>query len=116
LAGLAGIFRRKIHSGIMPNGEELVEWLATIAPIAPPFAKRTSHQRETFAAGLGNPSAIENRQRGKSGCPTWIRTMNNASKGRCVTITPSDKAGGKIALPGPARKTNLHSGTGISPV
>jgi hypothetical protein len=25
-----------------------------------------------------------------SGCPTWIRTMNNASKGRCVTITPSD--------------------------
>ena len=25
------------------------------------------------------------------GCPTWIRTMNNASKGRCVTITPSDK-------------------------
>jgi hypothetical protein len=50
------------------------------------------------------------------GCPTWIRTMNNASKGRCVTITPSDKAGGKIALPGPARKTNLHSGTGISPV
>src|SRR5450759_3085434 len=28
---------------------------------------------------------------GKVGCPTWIRTMNNASKGRCVTITPSDK-------------------------
>jgi len=27
----------------------------------------------------------------QSGCPTWIRTMNNASKGRCVTITPSDK-------------------------
>ncbi len=27
----------------------------------------------------------------KSGCPTWIRTMNNASKERCVTITPSDK-------------------------
>ena len=27
----------------------------------------------------------------KIGCPTWIRTMNNASKGRCVTITPSDK-------------------------
>lgn len=27
---------------------------------------------------------------GKIGCPTWIRTMNNASKGRCVTITPSD--------------------------
>ena len=26
----------------------------------------------------------------KTGCPTWIRTMNNASKGRCVTITPSD--------------------------
>jgi hypothetical protein len=25
------------------------------------------------------------------GCPTWIRTMNNASKGRCVTVTPSDK-------------------------
>ena len=38
---------------------------------------------------------IENRQskilNGESGCPTWTRTMNNASKGRCVTITPSDK-------------------------
>ena len=28
---------------------------------------------------------------GDFGCPTWIRTMNNASKGRCVTVTPSDK-------------------------
>src|SRR5450759_679304 len=31
------------------------------------------------------------RQKIQIGCPTWIRTMNNASKGRCVTITPSDK-------------------------
>ncbi len=26
----------------------------------------------------------------KIGCPTWIRTMTNASKGHCATITPSD--------------------------
>jgi hypothetical protein len=25
---------------------------------------------------------------GKTGWPAWTRTMNNASKGRCVTITP----------------------------
>lgn len=24
-------------------------------------------------------------------CPAWIRTMSNASKGRCVTITPQGK-------------------------
>ena len=30
-------------------------------------------------------------QKNRIGCPTWIRTMNNASKGRCVTVTPSDK-------------------------
>ena len=34
----------------------------------------------------------------QSGCPTWIRTMNNASKGRCVTITPSDNPPVKVAL------------------
>ena len=27
---------------------------------------------------------------GKSGCPTWIRTMTKASKELCATITPSD--------------------------
>ena len=27
----------------------------------------------------------------KSGCPAWIRTMNNASKGHCVTVTPQGK-------------------------
>jgi hypothetical protein len=26
-----------------------------------------------------------------SGCPAWIRTKNNASKGRCVTVTPQGK-------------------------
>ena len=31
----------------------------------------------------------------ENGSPTWIRTMNNASKGRCVTITPSDCRGRK---------------------
>ena len=30
--------------------------------------------------------------RKESGYPTWIRTMNNASKGRCVTVTPSGNA------------------------
>ena len=25
------------------------------------------------------------------GCPAWIRTKNNASKGRCVTVTPQGK-------------------------
>lgn len=25
------------------------------------------------------------------GCPAWTRTMNNASKGHCVTITPQGK-------------------------
>lgn len=24
----------------------------------------------------------------RGGYPAWIRTMNNASKGRCVTVTP----------------------------
>ena len=27
----------------------------------------------------------------RSGYPAWIRTMNNASKGRCVTVTPRGK-------------------------
>jgi hypothetical protein len=26
-----------------------------------------------------------------SNCPTWIRTMNEGSKGLCVTVTPSGK-------------------------
>jgi hypothetical protein len=26
-----------------------------------------------------------------SGYRAWIRTMNNASKGRCVTVTPRGK-------------------------
>jgi hypothetical protein len=34
---------------------------------------------------------IKSDSTNKIGCPTWIRTKNNASKGRCVTITPSDK-------------------------
>ena len=33
--------------------------------------------------------------------------MNNASKGRCVTITPSDKPHGKVALPAAPRKTKF---------
>ena len=28
----------------------------------------------------------------RCGCPAWIRTMNNASKGRCVTVTPQGNA------------------------
>ncbi len=28
---------------------------------------------------------------GRIGCPTWIRTMTEASKGPSATITPSDK-------------------------
>src|SRR5215469_7759525 len=32
------------------------------------------------------------------GWPTWIRTMNNASKGHCVTITPSAKPAVKLAV------------------
>ena len=27
----------------------------------------------------------------RGGCPAWIRTKNNASKGRCVTVTPQGK-------------------------
>src|SRR5258708_7312714 len=34
----------------------------------------------------------------QAGCPTWIRTMTNASKGHCATITPSDKAFSKYPL------------------
>ena len=30
-----------------------------------------------------------------SGYPAWIRTMNNASKGRCVTVTPRGIAGAR---------------------
>ena len=40
------------------------------------------------------------------GCPTWIRTMNNASKGRCVTITPSDKASKTRLFAAPAQSEN----------
>jgi hypothetical protein len=32
------------------------------------------------------------RWRQSSGYRAWIRTMNNASKGRCVTVTPRGKA------------------------
>src|SRR6202140_2860497 len=28
---------------------------------------------------------------GEDGYPAWIRTKNNASKGRCVTVTPRGK-------------------------
>ena len=31
-----------------------------------------------------------------SGCPAWTRTKNNASKGRCVTVTPQGKEPAKI--------------------
>lgn len=34
------------------------------------------------------------------GCPTWIRTMTNSSKGSCATITPSDKPRVKILMRG----------------
>ncbi len=31
------------------------------------------------------------------GCPAWTRTKNNASKGRCVTITPQGNCGANVA-------------------
>ena len=30
--------------------------------------------------------------------PAWIRTMNNASKGRCVTVTPRGKSSFRLRL------------------
>ena len=36
----------------------------------------------------------------RRGYPTWIRTMNNASKGRCVTVTPSGKRWGIFRFEG----------------
>jgi hypothetical protein len=35
----------------------------------------------------------------RGGCPAWTRTMNNGSKGRCVTITPQGKQ--RFILPPP---------------
>src|SRR5438067_10914959 len=32
------------------------------------------------------------------GYPAWIRTMNNASKGRCVTVTPRGKSRCRFAF------------------
>jgi hypothetical protein len=32
----------------------------------------------------------------ENGYPAWIRTKNNASKGRCVTVTPRGKIGWSI--------------------
>ena len=34
------------------------------------------------------------------GCPAWIRTMNKASKGRCVTVTPQGKRVGDFLIAG----------------
>jgi hypothetical protein len=49
----------------------------------------------------------------KIGCPTWIRTMNNASKGRCVTITPSDKPDKTRLFMVPAQSEN-HPAVNLS--
>jgi hypothetical protein len=35
--------------------------------------------------------SVDSRIQIKSGYRAWIRTMNNASKGRCVTVTPRGK-------------------------
>jgi hypothetical protein len=35
--------------------------------------------------GCGTPATAVDSE---DGYPAWIRTMNNASKGRCVTVTP----------------------------
>ena len=32
------------------------------------------------------------------GYPAWIRTKNNASKGRCVTVTPRGKSAGRFTI------------------
>ncbi len=34
----------------------------------------------------------------ESGYPAWIRTKNNASKGRCVTVTPRGKSAGRFTI------------------
>src|SRR5213595_4001875 len=34
----------------------------------------------------------------KSCYPAWIRTKNNASKGRCVTVTPRGKSAGRFTI------------------
>src|SRR6266496_1293260 len=36
--------------------------------------------------------------RGLRGYPAWIRTKNNASKGRCVTVTPRGKSAGRFTI------------------
>jgi len=43
---------------------------------------------QTGAATGGGMSSPLNRRVEGSGWPAWTRTMNNGSKGRCVTITP----------------------------
>ena len=44
----------------------------------------------------------------KCGCPAWTRTMNNGSKGRCVTITPQGKRPHTMREIGPPIKPGLR--------
>ena len=51
-----------------------------------------------------------------SGCRAWIRTMNNASKGRCVTVTPRGKGQAELVKANPwARKLNSEDGLARTP-
>src|SRR5580765_6100198 len=59
------------------------------------FVMRVNHRgrsagRSQFHVGLDAQVLRVLIFPGKTGCPTWIRTMTKASKGPCATITPSD--------------------------
>jgi hypothetical protein len=52
---------------------------------------RLSQEISRFVSRRGGPFSTFSRVRPKAfyaGYPAWIRTKNNASKGRCVTVTP----------------------------
>ena len=67
---------------IFSSDDDLKLWHAKILPeVATPPSRN-----------LRCPLPVPDQEEKKVGYRAWIRTMNNASKGRCVTVTPRGKS------------------------
>jgi hypothetical protein len=67
---------------------------------------------KTVTLGLRRMACHEQASGASNGYRAWIRTMNNASKGRCVTVTPRGKARTKYLRQNPVfARGNIVPGT-----
>ena|SRR6185436_8932977 len=75
------------------------EGVSRVAQTARSAVSQAAGLRDLADSTVGDTADMAVCATGESaiGCPTWIRTMNNASKGRCVTVTPSDNLTVKVA-------------------